>query len=66
MLASAMPWRENEHKNERLKSIEIRKDLTDEWKRRGLKEGIQFATLTDVIYHTWAGMPLGNTRSSKD
>jgi hypothetical protein len=35
MLASAMPWRENEHKNERLKSIEIRKDLTDEWIRRG-------------------------------
>ena len=42
--------------NQRLKSIEIRKDLTDEWKRRGLEEGVQFATLTDVIYHTWAGM----------
>ena len=42
--------------NQRLKSIEIRKDLTDEWKRRGLEEGIQFATLTDIIYHTWAGM----------
>ena len=42
--------------NQRLKSIEIRKDLTDEWKRHGLKEGMQFATLTDIIYHTWSGM----------
>lgn len=41
--------------NQRLKSIEIRKELTDEWKRHGLKEGVQFATLTDVIYKTWAG-----------
>lgn len=40
--------------NQRLKSIEIRKDLTDEWKRLGLQEGIQFATLTDIIYKTWA------------
>ena len=35
--------------NQRLKSIEIRKELTDEWKNRGLKEGVQFATLTDII-----------------
>ena len=42
--------------NQRLKSIEIRKDLTDEWKRRGLQEGVQFATLTDIIYSTWSGM----------
>lgn len=41
--------------NQRLKSIEIRKDLTDEWKRQGLEEGVQFATLTDIIYKTWAG-----------
>jgi hypothetical protein len=40
--------------NQRLKSIEIRKDLTDEWKRHGLQEGIEFATLTDIIYKTWA------------
>jgi len=40
--------------NQRLKSIEIRKDLTDEWRSRGLEEGIQFATLTDIIYKTWA------------
>lgn len=41
--------------NQRLKSIEIRKDLTDEWKKHYLQEGIQFATLTDIIYKTWAG-----------
>ena len=41
--------------NQRLKSIEIRKDLTDEWKRHGLQEGVQFATLTDIIYQTWSG-----------
>lgn len=41
--------------NQRLKSIEIRKELTDEWKKRGLKEGQQFATLTDVITKAWAG-----------
>jgi hypothetical protein len=41
--------------NQRLKSIEIRKELTDEWKKRGLKEGQQFATLTDIISKTWAG-----------
>ena len=41
--------------NQRLKSIEIRKELTDEWKRLGLQEGIDFATLTDIIYKTWAG-----------
>ena len=40
--------------NQRLKSIEIRKELTDEWKRCGLEEGTQFATLTDIIYQTWA------------
>jgi hypothetical protein len=41
--------------NQRLKSIEIRKELTDEWKNRGLREGQQFATLTDIITKTWAG-----------
>ncbi len=40
--------------NQRVKSIEIRKELTDEWKARGLQEGVQFATLTDIIYKTWA------------
>jgi hypothetical protein len=37
-----------------LKSIEIRKELTDEWKKRGLKEGQQFATLTDIITQAWS------------
>ena len=41
--------------NQRLKSIEIRKELTDEWEKRGLKEGQQFATLTDIITKAWAG-----------
>ena len=40
--------------NQRLKSIEIRKELTDEWKKRGVKEGIQFATLTNIITKAWA------------
>ena len=40
--------------NQRLKSIEIRKELTDEWKKHGLQEGADFALLTDVIYKTWA------------
>ena len=42
--------------NQRLKSIEIRKELTDEWKKHGLQEGAQFATLTDIIYQTWSDM----------
>jgi len=41
--------------NQHLKSIEIRKDLTDEWKRHGLEEGVQFATLTDSMYKTKSG-----------
>ncbi|MEN9333855.1 MAG: hypothetical protein RLY35_1035 [Bacteroidota bacterium] len=41
--------------NQRLKSIEIRNDLTNEWKKRGVKEGNQFATLTDIISKTWRG-----------
>ncbi|WP_018110146.1 BRO-N domain-containing protein [Bacteroides propionicifaciens] len=40
--------------NQRLKSIEIRKDLTDEWKKHGLQEGMEFGTLTDIIYKTWS------------
>jgi hypothetical protein len=41
--------------NQRLKSIEVRKELTDEWKRLGHKEGVQFATLTDIITKAWSG-----------
>ncbi len=40
--------------NQRLKSIEVRKELTDEWKKRGLKEGVQFGTLTDIITKEWS------------
>jgi hypothetical protein len=40
--------------NQRIKSIEIRKELTDEWKNRGLKEGVQFAILTDIISKAWS------------
>jgi hypothetical protein len=40
--------------NQRIKSIEIRKELTNEWKKRGLKEGIQFSTLTDIITKAWS------------
>jgi hypothetical protein len=40
--------------NQRLKSIEIRKELTDEWKNIGLKESLHFATLTDIITKAWA------------
>ena len=40
--------------NQRIKSIEIRKELTNEWKKRGLKVGVQFATLTDIITKAWS------------
>ncbi len=42
--------------NQRLKSIEVRKELTDEWEARGVKKGQEFATLTDLITAGWAGM----------
>lgn len=42
--------------NQRLKSIEIRKDLTDQWKEHGVEEGTGYATLTDIIYQSWAGL----------
>ena len=41
--------------NQRLKSIEIRKDLTDQWKLHNVEERVQYATLTDIIYQSWAG-----------
>ena len=42
--------------NQRLKSIEVRKELTDEWERRGVQKGQEFATLTDIITQGWSGM----------
>lgn len=41
--------------NQRLKSIEIRKELTDEWRKRGMKEGLHFPTLTDIMTKAWSG-----------
>lgn len=49
--------------NQRLKSIEIRKDLTDQWDKHGIKNGQEYATLTDIIYQTWAGK---TTKEYKD
>jgi hypothetical protein len=42
--------------NQRLKSIEVRKELTDEWEKRGVQKGQEFATLTDIVTHGWSGM----------
>lgn len=42
--------------NQRVKSIEIRKELTDEWERTGVRHGLQYATLTDIITKEWSGM----------
>lgn len=41
--------------NQRIKSIEVRKELTDEWKRTGVHEGMEYASLTDIITHEWSG-----------
>ena len=41
--------------NQRIKCIEVRKELTDEWKRTGVKEGVEYATLTDIITQQWSG-----------
>lgn len=51
--------------NQRLKSIEIRKDLTDQWKQHGVEEGLQYATLTDIIYQAWAGKTAKEYRQFK-
>lgn len=41
--------------NQRIKSIEVRKELTDEWKRTGVHEGVEYASLTDIITRAWSG-----------
>lgn len=53
----------NEWITQRLRSIEIRKDLTHEWHKSGIKEGIEYAILTDDISKAWSGM---STREYKD
>lgn len=52
--------------NQRLKSIEIRKELTDEWENRGVKTSIDFASLTDEITFAWAGMKTKDYKKYKD
>ena len=51
--------------NQRLKSIEIRKTLTDEWEKRGAKEGLEFAILTNEITKAWTGMTTKEYKSLK-
>jgi len=52
--------------NQRLKSIEIRKDLTDEWENRGVKKGQEFATLTDIITKAWSGKTVNEYKQFKE
>ena len=52
--------------NQRLKSIEIRKELTDEWEKRGAKEGLEFAILTDDITFAWAGLTTKQYKRHKE
>jgi len=51
--------------NQRLKSIEVRKELTDEWENRGVKKGQQFATLTDIITQAWSGKTVKDYKQHK-
>lgn len=51
---------------QRLKSIEIRKELTDEWEKAGVKEGLEFAILTDEITKAWTGMTTREYKNLKD
>ena len=52
--------------NQRLKSIEVRKDLTDEWQERGVKKGQEFAILTDEITKAWSGLSVKEYKQHKD
>jgi hypothetical protein len=51
--------------NQRLKSIEVRKELTDEWQDRGMKEGAEYAILTDEITKAWAGRSVKDYKNLK-
>lgn len=51
--------------NQRIKSIEIRKELTDEWERTGVQQGLQYASLTDIITREWSGMTTKQYKSFK-
>ncbi len=52
--------------NQRLKSIEVRKELTDEWGNRGVKRGMDFAVLTDIITKAWSGKSVKQYKKHKD
>jgi BRO family, N-terminal domain len=52
--------------NQRLKTIEVRKDLTDEWQERGVKEGLEFAILTDEITKAWSGKSIKSYKKFKN
>jgi len=52
--------------NQRIKSIEVRKDLTDEWESRGVKKGLEYAILSDEITKAWAGYTTKEYKSFKD
>ncbi len=52
--------------NQRLKSIEVRKELTDEWELRGVKKGTEYAILTDEITKAWAGLSVKEYKKIKD
>ena len=51
--------------NRRIKSIEVRKELTDEWHHSGVKEGVEYATLTDIITREWSGMTTKQYKNHK-
>ena len=51
--------------NQRIKSIEVRKELTDEWKRTGVQEGLEYASLTDIITHEWSGFTTNQYKNFK-
>ena len=52
--------------NQRLKSIEVRKDLTDEWDKRGVKKGQEYAILTDEITKAWSGLSVKEYKNHKE
>ena len=52
--------------NQRLKSIEVRKELTDEWENRGVNKGQEFATLTDIITQAWSGKKVSQYKQHKN
>jgi hypothetical protein len=52
--------------NQRLKSIEVRKELTNEWEKRGIKRGMDFAVLTDIITKAWSGKTVKQYKKHKN